>query len=45
MKELTRDLSVDGQLYDDFCLTSLLYTYSNAKPKQRAKAEATFHEL
>merc|ERR1719247_1279829 len=40
-----RGLRADGLPYDDFCLTSLLHSYSNAKPKQRAKAEATFHEF
>ena len=45
VEELTRDLRADGPPYDDFCLPSLLYTYINAKPKQREKAEATVHEL
>jgi len=39
-----KSLRADGLPYDDFCLTSLLYAYSNAKPKQREKAEAVFRE-
>merc|ERR1719321_714597 len=45
VEELMASLRADGLPYDDFCLTSLLYAYSNAKPKQRAKAEATFREF
>merc|ERR1719161_684985 len=37
-------LRADGLAYDDFCLTSLLYAYSNAKPKQRGKAEGVLRE-
>ena len=44
VEELTRDLRADGLPYVDFYLPSLLYTYIDANPKQRAKAEATFHE-
>ena len=44
VEELTKDRRVGGQLHDGFCHASLLYTYINAKPKQRARAEATFHE-
>merc|ERR1719506_1510913 len=45
VEELMNSLRADGLPYDDFCLTSLLYAYSNAKPKQRSKAEATFREF
>jgi hypothetical protein len=45
VEELMASLRKDGLPYDDFCLTSLLHAYSNAKPKQRSKAEATFREL
>merc|ERR1719333_2003797 len=44
VEELMNSLRADGLPYDDFCLTSLLYAYSNAKPKQREKAEAVFRE-
>merc|ERR1719498_483458 len=44
VEELMNGLRADGLPYDDFCLTSLLYAYSNAKPKQRGKAEAVFRE-
>merc|ERR1719333_1584593 len=44
VEELMKSLRSDGLPYDDFCLTSLLYAYSNAKPKQREKAEAVFRE-
>merc|ERR1719453_2280228 len=45
VEELMAGLRTDGLAYDDFCLTSLLYAYSNAKPKQRSKAEATFRDF
>merc|ERR1719321_444340 len=38
------DLRNDGLSFDDFCLTSLIYAYGNAKPKQQKKAEAAFSE-
>merc|ERR1719359_1577172 len=44
VEELVKSLRADGLSYDDFCLTSLLYAYSNAKPKQREKADAVFRE-
>merc|ERR1719515_361764 len=44
VEELMKSLRADGLPYDDFCLTSLLYAYSNAKPKQRERAEAVFRE-
>merc|ERR550537_214085 len=45
VEELMASLREDGLPYDDFCLTSLLYAYSNAKPKQRSKVEAVFREF
>ena len=33
-------LRADGLPCDDFCLTSLLHAYSDAKPRQRQRAEA-----
>merc|ERR1719281_141252 len=44
VEELMNSLRADGLPYDDFCLTSLLYAYSNAKPKQQEKAETVFCE-
>merc|ERR1719159_654181 len=44
VEKLMSQLRSDGLPYDDFCLTSLLYAYSNAKPKQRGKAEAVLRE-
>merc|ERR1719359_726131 len=44
VEDLMKSLRADGLPYDDFCLTSLLYAYSNAKPKQRERAEAVFRE-
>merc|ERR1719487_1995275 len=45
VEQLMAGLRKDGLPYDDFCLATLLSAYSNAKPKQRARAEATFREL
>merc|ERR550537_1588905 len=45
VEELMASLRKDGMPYDDFCLTTMLYAYSNAKPKQRSKAEAKFREF
>merc|ERR1719353_1287496 len=45
VEELMARLRKDGLPYDDFCLATLLNAYSNAKPKQRNRAEATFREL
>merc|ERR550514_1958448 len=45
VEELMAGLRADGLPYDDFCLATLLHGYSNAKPKQRGRAEATFREL
>jgi len=34
-----------GLSMDDFCLTSLLYAYGNAKPKQQQRAQDAFKEF
>merc|ERR1719456_660736 len=39
------NLRSDGLAYDDFCLTSLLHAYGNAKPKQQQRAESAFREF
>merc|ERR1719311_670086 len=44
VEQLMADLRSSGLPFDDFCLTSLLYAYGNAKPKQQKKAEAAFCE-
>merc|ERR1719265_259243 len=44
VEKLMSQLRSYGLPYDDFCLTSLLYAYSNAQPKQRQRAEETFRE-
>merc|ERR1719375_1070490 len=44
VEQLMADLRNDGLPFDDFCLTSLLYAYGNAKPKQQKKAESAFRE-
>merc|ERR1719262_2185230 len=41
---LMADLRNDGLPFDDFCLTSMLYAYGNAKPKQQKKAEVAFRD-
>merc|ERR1719191_2707896 len=38
-------LRSDGLAFDDFCLTSLLHAYGNAKPRQQQRAEAVFREF
>merc|ERR1719443_1679718 len=45
VEELMSGLRADGIPYDDVCLSTLLYTYRNAKPKQREKAEQVFCEF
>merc|ERR550537_1428875 len=45
VEKLVEDLRRDGLPWDDFCLTSLLYAYSNAKPRQRQRAEEVFQEF
>merc|ERR1719238_1278242 len=44
VEKIMSQLRGDGLPADDFCLTSLLYAYSNAHPKQRQRAEETFRE-
>merc|ERR1719359_1154001 len=44
VEQLMADLRSDGLPFDDFCLTSLLYAYGNAKPTQRQRAEGVFRE-
>merc|ERR1719262_1022234 len=44
VEQLMADLRNDGLPFDDFCLTSLLYAYGNAKPKQGKRAETAFRE-
>merc|ERR1719272_595489 len=44
VEQLMADLHNDGLAFDDFCLTSLLHAYGNAKPKQQQRAEMAFHE-
>merc|ERR1719375_73675 len=45
VEQLMAELRNNGLPFDDFCLTSLLYAYGNAKPKQQKKAEAAFCEF
>merc|ERR1719171_2991963 len=44
VEQLMADLRKDGLPFDDFCLTSLLHAYGNAKPKEQKKAETAFRE-
>merc|ERR1719379_1587794 len=45
VEQLIDSLKRDGMTPDDFCLASLLNSYSNAKPKQVRRAEAAFEEF
>merc|ERR1740130_1065728 len=45
VEQLMANLRSDGLSFDDFCLTSLLHAYGNAKPKQQQRAEAAFQEF
>merc|ERR1719171_662201 len=45
VEQLMGNLRNDGLAFDDFCLTSLLHSYGNAKPKQQQRAEAAFREF
>merc|ERR1719463_656015 len=40
VEKYMNDLRSDGAPLDDFCLTSLLHAYGNAKPKQTFRAQA-----
>jgi len=44
VESLMSALRDDGLPPDDFCLTSLLYAYGNAHPKQRQRAETAFRK-
>merc|ERR1719515_634254 len=43
--QLMANLRSDGLVFDDFCLTSCLHAYGNAKPKQQQRAESLFREF
>merc|ERR1719263_1544573 len=45
VEQLMNNLRSDGLAFDDFCLTSLLHAYGNAKPKQQQRAESAFREF
>jgi len=45
VEQLMANLRSDGLAFDDFCLTSLLHAYGNAKPRQQQRAEAAFREF
>merc|ERR1719313_2344092 len=45
VEQLMHSLRNDGLAFDDFCLTSLLHAYGNAKPKQQQRAESVFREF
>merc|ERR1719198_2457146 len=45
VEQLMANLRFDGLAFDDFCLTSLLHAYGNAKPKQQQRAESAFQEF
>merc|ERR1719217_1905478 len=40
VEKYMNDLRAEGSPLDDFCLTSLLHAYGNAKPKQTFRAQA-----
>merc|ERR1719420_2342986 len=45
VEQLMASLRSDGLAFDDFCLTSLLHAYGNAKPRQQQRAESVFQEF
>merc|ERR1719262_144554 len=45
VEQLMANLRNEGLPFDDFCLTSLLHAYGNAKPKQQQRAESVFREF
>merc|ERR550514_2200243 len=45
VEQLMTDLRSDGLPFDDFCLTSVLHAYGNAKPKQHQRATDAFQEF
>jgi hypothetical protein len=40
VEKYMKDLRSEGSPLDDFCVTSLLHAYGNAKPKQTFRAQA-----
>ena len=40
VEQLMANMRRDGLAFDDFCLTSVLHAYGNAKPKQQQRAES-----
>merc|ERR1719324_264590 len=44
VEQLMDDLRSDGLEIDEYCVSSLIHSYGNAKPKQRQLAEAAFRE-
>merc|ERR1719213_574086 len=42
VEHLMNGMRNNGLCMDDFCLTTLLHAYGNARPKQRQRAEDTF---
>merc|ERR1719443_2191421 len=45
VEKFMSDLRSDGSPLDDFCLTSLLHAYGNAKPKQTFRAQAALRQF
>jgi len=45
VEKYINDLRSEGSAVDDFCLTSLLHAYGNAKPKQTFRAQAALKQF
>merc|ERR1719217_1136846 len=45
VEKYMNDLRSEGSPLDDFCLTSLLHAYGNAKPKQTFRAQAALKQF
>merc|ERR1719498_1797837 len=45
VEKFMTDLRSEGSSLDDFCLTSLLHAYGNAKPKQAFRAQAALKQF
>jgi len=45
VESLINDMRNSGLCVDDFCLTTLLHAYGNARPKQRQRAEDAFKQF
>merc|ERR1719217_1189547 len=45
VEKFMSDLRSEGSPLDDFCLTSLLHAYGNAKPKQTFRAQAALKQF